>query len=128
MAKIHVTDEANLFRVEVEGRFSGEIVDRVGKYWHGVMGEGCLRRFTIDISQLTGYDSAGWGLLRDMYKHGVYVSARTPRSLVFLDEIAAPAIAGPTLVYKAPQPEAENAPAAKPTAVISRARAAASGE
>lgn len=128
MAKLHVTDEANLFRIEIEGRFFGEIVDRVRQHWCGVLEEGCLRRFTVDISQLTGYDTAGSRLLRDMYKHGVYLSARTPRSLVFLNEIAAPAVTGPALVYKAPPPEVETAVAAKPTAVLPRVRAAAAGE
>jgi hypothetical protein len=129
VAKLHVTDEANLFRAEIEGRFSGEIVERVRGYWQSVMAEGCVRRFTVDISQLTGYDAAGRRLLRDMYKHGVYLSARTPRSLVFLDEIAEPAIAGPTLVYKAPEPEPETAPAPKPAATVAPlTRAAVAGK
>jgi len=128
VAKIHVTDEANLFRVEIEGRFAGEIVDRVRSYWKAVLDEGCVRRFTIDISQLTGYDSAGSRLLRDMYKHGVYLSGRTPRSLVFLNELAAPAASGPALVYKAPQVETEGPAASKPTARAPLTRMAASGK
>jgi hypothetical protein len=110
VAKLHVVDEANLFRVEIEGRFAGEAVDRVRQHWEAVLQEGSVRRFTVDISQLTGYDTAGSRLLRQMYRHGVHISARTPRSLVFLNEIAAPSVSGPTLVYKAPQRQVEIEP------------------
>lgn len=126
MAKLHLTDQAHLFRIAIEGRFAGESVERVHQYWSDILGECSMRRFTIDISQLTGYDMAGRRLLRDMYNHGVYISAPTPRALVFLDELAAPELNGPTLVYSAPE---QDAPKRRQAADVPlKARAAAGGE
>lgn len=127
MAKLHVTDEAHLFRIVIEGRFAGEPVERVRQCWNTVMTEGSMRRFTVDISQLTGYDHAGCRLLREMYNHGCYLSARTPRALVFLNEVAGPELTGPTLIYKAPEPEPKRREPAAET-VRPKTRAAASGE
>lgn len=128
MAKLHVTDEAHLFRIAIEGRFAGEPVERARECWESILREGSVRRFTVDISQLTGYETAGLRLLREMYNHGVYLSARTPRALVFLNEVAEPELAGPTLVYKAAEPESAKRRDAASVPMPAKVRAAGAGQ
>ena len=103
MVNINIRDNADEFRVEVTGRFAGSVVDDVLYLWKTVLLESNSRRFTIDISQLNGYDYAGCTLLRDMHIHGAHISASTPLSLVFLNEISGPRKLGPALVRKLPQ-------------------------
>jgi hypothetical protein len=72
--------------------------------WKTVLLEGDSRRFTIDITQLTGYDYAGCSLLSDMHKHGAHISACSALSLVFLNEISSSGRKlGPSLVRKQPR-------------------------
>lgn len=99
MAKLQIFDEAREFRIEIDGRFAGEVVHRVHEHWAAVLRETSGRRFTVDISALMGYDSAGYKLLRKLYRHGTYLSARNAVSLTFLNEISQPEPAGPTLIY-----------------------------
>lgn len=124
MAKIHINDEAHLLRIEIEGRLAGRLVTEVQQAWQLALEEASSRKFTVDISQLTGYDQAGYKLLRDMYKHGTYVAARTPRALVFLREVSRPEVKGPALVYEADAPTVTPKRKTNTPAV----RAAASGE
>ncbi len=101
MAVIKVTDEANQFRIDIEGRLNGKEVSEVRSYWQSALNAVSWRKFTVDISQLTGYDRAGSQLLREMHTHGAYVAARTAGALVFLREISNRQVSGPTLVYQA---------------------------
>ncbi len=103
MVNIKLRDNADEFRVEIAGRFAGGVVDDVLYIWKTVLLESDSRRFTIDITQLTGYDYAGCSLLSDMQRHGTHISAGSPLSLVFLSEISSPqGKFGPTLVSKKP--------------------------
>lgn len=103
MVSIKLRDNADEFRVEVIGRFADTVVDDVLYLWKSVVKSGNSRRFTIDITQLTGYDYAGYSLLMDMQKYGVHISAGSALSLVFLNEISSPRRKlGPTLVRKRP--------------------------
>lgn len=105
MISINLRDNADEFRVEIVGRFAGSVVDDVMYMWNSVLRESDSRRFTIVITQLTGYDEAGCSLLMDMHKYGAHISAGSPRSLVFLNEISQPApSSAPKLVRKRPQP------------------------
>ncbi len=108
MVSIKLRDNADEFRVEIAGRFAGGVVDDVLYIWKAVLLEGDSRRFTIDITQLTGYDYAGCSLLSDMQRHGTHISAGSALSLVFLNEISAPPTRpesrrGPSLVRKRPK-------------------------
>jgi hypothetical protein len=98
LADIKVFDQANEFRIEIEGRFAGEVVDYVNDLWETALGESSPRRFSVDISGLTGYDVTGCRLLRDIYRHGTYISARNAASLAFLSEISSPTLGRPALV------------------------------
>jgi len=98
LADIKVLDQANEFRIEIEGRFAGEVVDYVKDLWKTALGESSPRRFSVDISGLTGYDVTGCRLLRDIYRHGTYISARNAASLAFLNEISSPTTGRPTLL------------------------------
>jgi hypothetical protein len=106
VVNIKLLDNADEFRVEIAGRFAGGVVDDVLYIWKTVLLESNSRRFTIDITQLTGYDYAGCSLLSDMQRHGTHISAGSPLSLVFLSEISGPKRKlGPSLVRKKPQQE-----------------------
>ncbi len=106
MVNIKLRDNADEFRVEIAGRFAGGVVDDVLYIWKSVLLESDSRRFTIDITQMTGYDYAGCSLLSDMQRHGTHISAGSPLSLVFLNEISSPQRKrGPSLVPKKPRHE-----------------------
>jgi hypothetical protein len=106
VVSIKLRDNADEFRVEIAGRFAGSVVDDVLYMWKTVIQEGDSRRFTIDITQLTGYDYAGCSLLTDMQLYGTYISAGSALSLVFLNEISRPQRKlGPSLVRKKPRME-----------------------
>lgn len=126
MAVIKVTDEAHQFRIDIEGRLNGEQVSEVRSYWQTALNAVSWRKFTVDISQLTGYDRAGSQLLREMHTHGAYVAARTASALVFLREISNPEVSGPTLVYQAKNRPRRKSPRRALAPLLTRA--AASGE
>lgn len=127
MAIIRIIDEAHQLRVDLEGRLANEQVSQVRDCWQTALNEASSRKFTVDISELTGYDFPGLSLLRDMYKHGTYLAARNARALVFLDEISNDRPAGPSLVHeRATRPTGKIGP--KKAKVVSITRAAAAGE
>ncbi len=101
MGTIKILDLAEQFRIEIEGRFSGDVVPETACLWQRALSEVNPRRVSIDISQLSGYDAEGSKLLREMYRHGTHLAARNARALAFLDEISSRKLPGPTLVYKA---------------------------
>ncbi|HEY7302777.1 MAG TPA: hypothetical protein VH601_01580 [Bryobacteraceae bacterium] len=90
MATIKIHDRADEFRIEIAGKFSGHIVDEAAAHWKDALHEIPPRRFTVDISRLSGYDFPGCKLLNRMYHHGAQFAAATPLSLVFLSEISKP--------------------------------------
>jgi hypothetical protein len=112
VVSIQLRDNADEFRVEIAGRFAGAAVEDVLYLWKSVVREGNSRRFSIDITQLTGYDYAGCSLLTDMQTYGMHISAGSALSLVFLSEISnSLRKVGPTLVRKKPRIEdAESRP------------------
>jgi len=121
VAIVKVFDRADEVRVEIAGRFANSTVEEVAATWRATLSETAPRRFTVDISRLTGYDSAGRNLLASMYHHGVRIAASTPLSLVFLNEVSAiPRQSHPTVVYTR-RPEEK-------VTVFPRARAAAGAE
>ena len=109
----------------MEGRFSGTIVAEVHEYWSSTLGGLSPRLFIIDITQLSGYDSNGLKLLRELYTRGTRIAARTARSLAFLSEISAAEPMGPALVYQAK--DGNPAKPADESGTIVTKRAAAAG-
>ena len=102
MHEIKFTDRADEFRVAITGKFSIDCVHEVERRWRSVLLEFHSRRFTVDISSMSGFDLAGRKLLRDMYNHGAVFAASTPLSLVFLNEISTRR-RGPTLMPETEQ-------------------------
>jgi len=86
--------------MEIVGRLAGASVTEIRNGWRSVLDEGSARKITLDISGLTGCDTSGIRLLREMHAHGTYIAARNATALEFLNEISSPEPAGPTLVYK----------------------------
>ncbi len=101
MGTVKIYDRANEFRIEIAGRFLGDSVADVSMAWQTALLEAHPRSFTVDISRLSGYDTAGRKLLHEMYNRGTQFAAGTPQSLVFLNEISLPPRRGPTLVPEA---------------------------
>ena len=88
MSTIKIYDGADEFRIEIAGRFQADSVNEVGRMWRSALRETKPRKCIVDISRISGYDTAGCRLLRDMYHHGTQIAAGTPMSLVFLNEIS----------------------------------------
>jgi hypothetical protein len=109
VATVKIYDRAGEFRIEIVGKFAGEPVHEIRTAWKNALRETGPRRFTVDISRLSGYDAAGRKLLHDMYRHGTQIAAATPLSLVFLNEISTPLGRGPAAVHEVPakHPEKE---------------------
>lgn len=95
-------DRADEFRIEIIGRFTSEAVHDVRRAWEEALKETTPRRLSIDISRLSGYDASGRKLLAEMYRHGTEFAARTPSSLVFLNEIANTPRSAATLIAAPP--------------------------
>jgi hypothetical protein len=90
VAKVRVYDRADEFRFEIVGKFAGGCVDDVASEWIVTLRDSFHRKFTVDISDMSGYDNAGRRLLRDMHKYGTQFACGTPLSLAFFSEISAP--------------------------------------
>ncbi|HTU45466.1 MAG TPA: hypothetical protein VMF91_10415 [Bryobacteraceae bacterium] len=121
MSTIKIYDGADEVRIEIAGRFQADSVNEVARMWRSALGETRARKCIVDISRISGYDTAGCKLLRDMYHHGTQIAAGTPLSLVFLNEISTPRRRGPALVRERPAPK-------ETSANTSRLRPAAAGE
>lgn len=94
--KIH--DRADEFRIELIGKFSGDVVDEIASSWKAALADTLPRKCTVDISRLSGYDATGRKLLREMYQHGTQFAAGNPVALAFLNEISTQERKGPALV------------------------------
>jgi len=87
MATLKIRDLADEFRIEIIGRFAGTSVTEAANEWQRALSVVSLRRVVVDITRLSGYDTAGRQLLGHMHNHGTTIAAGTPLSLVFLHEI-----------------------------------------
>lgn len=126
LATIKIYDRADEFRIELAGRFAGEVVNDAAAHWKNTLLETPPRRFKVDISRLSGYDPAGCKLLSKMYHHGAQFAAATPLSLVFLNEISVPLRRKPALV-RTMAPSETGAHESRPKTSVSQARAAGLG-
>jgi hypothetical protein len=124
VAHLNIIDEAHQYRIEIAGRFAGPSVHRVRELWMIAFRKPNTRKFTVDISEMAGYDTAGGKLLHELYQHGTYMSARNATALSFLNEISQPKAAGPSLVYL--KPKRTGAP--KPVLTTEQIRHAAAGK
>jgi hypothetical protein len=111
VATIRIHDQADQFRIEIAGRFAGDVVSEVDSSWKAVLNKPSSRRLTVDISRMSGYDTSGRKVLAEMYHHGTHIAASTPSSLVFLNEISAPIRRGRTLLHRLTQADLEAKPA-----------------
>jgi hypothetical protein len=87
MATLKIRDWADEFRIEIIGRFAGSSTTEAATEWQRALSKASPRRVVVDITRLSGYDTAGRQLLADMHNHGTTIAAGTPLSLVFLHEI-----------------------------------------
>jgi hypothetical protein len=87
MVTIEIYDKADELRIEIKGEFSGACVRDVSATWRASLPEAMHRRFTVDISEVSGCDTEGRNLLREMSRHGTRIAAGNPRALGLLNEI-----------------------------------------
>jgi hypothetical protein len=85
---LNIFDHAEEFRIEIAGRFSDSLVSNASEAWHSALSTNTPRRISVDITQMSGYDRAGYMLLREIYSHGSHIVAGTPHSLLFLSQIS----------------------------------------
>ncbi len=85
---LYITDKAEEFRIEISGEFAASAVTDAAVAWKAALFTNVPRRISVDITRITGYDHAGYLLLRDMHAHGTHIVAGTPRSLRFLRQIS----------------------------------------
>src|SRR3954447_8721231 len=100
MATLKIRDLADEFRIEIIGRFAGTSVTEAANEWQRALSVVSLRRVVVDITRLSGYDTAGRQLLVHMHNHGTTIAAGTPLSLVFLHEITHTPKSDPGLVLE----------------------------
>ncbi|HWF46097.1 MAG TPA: hypothetical protein VG168_03755 [Bryobacteraceae bacterium] len=102
MATIKVYDRADEFRFEILGKFAGGCVNDVASQWTAEFPHSFHRKFTVDISGMTGYDYDGKKLLREMHHRGTQFACGTPQSLTFFREISTPLKqSGVTMIHDA---------------------------
>jgi hypothetical protein len=83
-----ISHGADEFRIGITGRFAGPGVKNIETAWKNALRVTAPLRYTVDISRMSGYDTAGRELLCEMYRHGTQFAAGTPSSLDFLAEIS----------------------------------------
>jgi hypothetical protein len=91
VAIVTIHDRADELRFEILGYFAGDSVSELATKWVLSLPNSFHRKFTVDISGMSGYDAAGRKLLYRMYRHGTQFACSTPQSLIFLQEISTPA-------------------------------------
>jgi hypothetical protein len=133
VATMNIRDTAHEFRIELVGRFAGSLVNEVFLAWESALGQNLSRRISVDITELEGYDQSGCNMLREIYRHGTVMLARSALSLVFLSEISSPPRLGPALVRKPSHETASRSSSDKRSSdrqlsIIPMHRTAASGE
>lgn len=87
MVNIDIYDKADELRIAIKGEFSGACVRDVSATWRASLPEAMHRRFTVDISEVSGCDTEGRALLREMCRHGTQIAAGNPAALGLLNEI-----------------------------------------
>lgn len=90
MANINILDRADELRIEIQGDFSGPCVRDTSATWRASLPDAMHRRLTVDISGISGCDTEGRSLLREMYRHGTQIAAGNPSALGLLNEIMGP--------------------------------------
>ncbi len=90
MANINIYDRADELRIEIQGEFSGSCVRDTSATWRASLPDAMHRRLTVDISEVSGCDTDGRNLLREMYRHGTQIAAGNPSALGLLNEITGP--------------------------------------
>ena len=90
MAAFKISHGADEFRIEIIGKLTGHGVREIETAWKSALHSTAPLRYTVDISRMSGYDTAARELLCRMYRHGTQFAAGTPSSLDFLAEISKP--------------------------------------
>jgi len=87
---LHITDQADEFRISISGPFMDSSVSEAGSAWEAALLANKPRRISVDITRMSCYDHPGYRLLRNMHIHGTHIVAGTPKSLQFFNQISGP--------------------------------------
>jgi hypothetical protein len=123
---LSISDRAEEFRIEISGPFIACAVSDAASAWKSALRANTPRRVSVDITQMTAYDHAGYLLLREMHAHGTHIGAGTPKSLQFFDQISSPRSALPFNLTG--EGSRNNKRAAGKSVLTMQPRAVASGE
>jgi hypothetical protein len=83
----HETERYLTFRIA--GKLCGANVRALEDCWKAAHMSAPAREETVDLSEVSSIDKAGWFLLRQMHREGVRLSAKGLAGERVLDELAA---------------------------------------
>jgi anti-anti-sigma regulatory factor len=73
--KITLHDADGPFRLALEGRLAGAWVEELEHCWHTAKASQPNRKYSVDLTEVTFIDQAGWYLLQLMHRDGVSLVA-----------------------------------------------------
>ncbi|MGD1093621.1 MAG: hypothetical protein ABSB35_16740 [Bryobacteraceae bacterium] len=88
MMRIETEQTDDQLTLRVAGRLCGACVAALEECWKTGRLRSPAGRRSVDLSEVTSIDKAGWCLLRRMHREGVEVSAKGLAILTIMDELA----------------------------------------
>jgi ABC-type transporter Mla MlaB component len=87
MMRIETDQTDDHLTLRVAGRLCGACVAALEECWKTASLHSPAGKQSVDLSEVTSIDKAGWCLLRLMHREGVKVSAKGLATLTILDEL-----------------------------------------
>ena len=88
MMRIETDQTDDQLTFKVAGKLCGTCVAALEECWKAARLRSSERKQSVDLSDVTSIDKAGWCLLRLMHRDGVKVSAKGLATLTIKDELA----------------------------------------
>ena len=88
MMRIETDQTDDQLTLRVAGRLCGASVEALEECWKTGRLRSPAGKQSVDLSEVTSIDKAGWCLLRRMHREGVEVSAKGLAILTIMDELA----------------------------------------
>jgi hypothetical protein len=88
MMRIETDQSDDQLTLRVAGRLCGACVAALEESWRAMRLRSPAAKRSVDLSDVTSIDKAGWCLLRLMHRDGVTVSAKGLATQTILDELS----------------------------------------
>ena len=88
MMRIEADQSVDQLTLRVAGRLCGVSVDALEECWKTGRLRSPAGKQSVDLSEVTAIDKAGWCLLRRMHQEGVEFSAKGLAIVTIMDELA----------------------------------------